>query len=744
MLSPDKARQDFQAALAALRQAGLTPGLGPVERAAVREAIRALTDDYLDAIELEVHALGAQYQGFLDAMGQVVATLQGGKTPASVLARLSELVDAGAGLLAPLTGAPAAQPAPAAPPGAKAKAPAARARGKTRAAAGEGGEPLRILCVHGVGHQEGDPGFEGAWRSAMGKGLAHWSLARPFELEFVAYDELFAADPPSALDYVTAVAKLSASGIVHGLGDLFRRRRGLGDIKESVRWTAGMVVQWAEDSGLRAAARNRVLEHVRRFTPHAVFAHSLGSLITYDALARHEGSDALADGVLVTLGSQIGNPFVRATLGGRVQPVNARRWYHLYNPEDDAFAAELRLADERFEQVDAAFDIKGFLDHDAQEYLLHPNTVDVVWRALSTPGAARALGGADASRALAESVMRTRRTRVAKPRRRALLVGINDYPSAADKLDGCVNDVFLMSSLLQESGFAPDDVRIVLDQRATAAGILERLDWLLDGAEDGQERVFYYSGHGAQIPGYGQGEKVDRKDECLVAWDFDWSREHAVTDDQFFELYSQLPYGTQFLTIFDCCHSGGLTRDGSARVRGLAPPDDIRHRELEWSPAEEMWIARGSRAGKAAKALQAERAGAGRDEVVQARQQARFGRQGDVRRLGVGAELRCERTAFDQACADYGHRGPFMPILLQACGETQYSYEYRHGVQSHGAFTYSLGLVLREARRRKKPLTWEELVQQVGQKLERLEYDQKPVLVCPTALRKEPIPWERR
>src|SRR5678815_3221578 len=89
-------------------------------------------------------------------------------------------------------------------------------------------------------------------------------------------------------------------------------------------------------------------------------------------------------------------------------------------------------------------------------------------------------------------------------------------------------------------------------------------------------RDSYYSGHGAQIPGYGVGEKVDRKDECLVPHDFDWSREHAVTDDQFYDLYSQLPYDTRFLTIFDCCHSGGMTRDGAARVRGLTPPDDIR------------------------------------------------------------------------------------------------------------------------------------------------------------------------
>ncbi len=46
-----------------------------------------------------------------------------------------------------------------------------------------------------------------------------------------------------------------------------------------------------------------------------------------------------------------------------------------------------------------------------------------------------------------------------------------------------MNDVFLMSQILQESTFAPEDIRVVLDDRATAKGIMERLHWLLDGTQ---------------------------------------------------------------------------------------------------------------------------------------------------------------------------------------------------------------------------------------------------------------------
>jgi len=76
-----------------------------------------------------------------------------------------------------------------------------------------------------------------------------------------------------------------------------------------------------------------------------------------------------------------------------------------------------------------------------------------------------------------------------KPAQRALLVGINDYPDPQNRLEGCVNDVFLMSSVLQESGFDPDNIRVVLNERATRSAFWKRLDWLLDGAEDGDDRV---------------------------------------------------------------------------------------------------------------------------------------------------------------------------------------------------------------------------------------------------------------
>src|SRR5262249_22743366 len=152
-------------------------------------------------------------------------------------------------------------------------------------------------------------------------------------------------------------------------------------------------------------------------------------------------------------------------------------------------------------------------------------------------------------------------------------------------------DVFLMSSVLQECGFEPEDIRVVLDDRATAAGILERLHWLLDGTVAGNQRCFYYSGHAAPVPTYAVDGKVNHVDACLVPCAFASSRETAITDDRLLDLYSALPYGVHFMMVLDSCYSGGMTR-GGVRVRGLDPPDDIRHRMLRWDRRTEMWVPR--------------------------------------------------------------------------------------------------------------------------------------------------------
>src|SRR5262245_5403763 len=65
MITPDKAQQDYEAALSDLQEAALTPGMPTAERMDIRDAIRELTVRYLGQVEVEIHALTDQYEAFI-------------------------------------------------------------------------------------------------------------------------------------------------------------------------------------------------------------------------------------------------------------------------------------------------------------------------------------------------------------------------------------------------------------------------------------------------------------------------------------------------------------------------------------------------------------------------------------------------------------------------------------------------------------------------------------------------------
>ena len=582
---------------------------------------------------------------------------------------------------------------------------------------------VSVLCVHGIGHGDRDPNLESSWTKTISDGLTAWdsNLKNSVTCDFLRYDSLFEKAPLNAVTYGSAFATLLASGVVHGIGDLFTRDRGLFELPEKIRWTAGMVAQWVSDERLRSAARDFILEKMRAGNYDVICAHSLGSLICYDTFLRNSGE--IKGKHFVSFGSQIGDPCVRDVFAGRLEPLGeASKWFHLFNPDDHVFTADIHMSAGNFEEVGTEFDIPNdILNHEATWYLGHQNTIARVWRDIS---------GAKVAKGLTNSTEMFS-TLSTKPKRRALLVGINDYPDPANRLEGCVNDVFLMSSVLQESGFAPEDIRVVLNERATAAAIVDRLHWLLDDVETADERVLFYSGHGAQMPVYGVSDEVDHMNECLVPYDFDWTPQHAVTDKHFYNLYSQLPYDCYFAAIFDCCHSGGMTREGGRKVRGITPPDDIRHRALRWNMGLQMWEERPL--NYLNPSLMKTKAG-----------KNYLGDSGVSYRIGRAVSLRTlPKAQYDKVRRDLKHDGPYLPVIMEACQENQLSYEYRHGVQSYGAFTFSLAETLRANRSKNMNPTFIQLMDSVSARLTQLKYDQTPNLVGAKKILQRPVPWTR-
>lgn len=555
------------------------------------------------------------------------------------------------------------------------------ARGSTSSAA------LKVLCIHGISGVERTAErlreAEAKWTMAVQKALRNSS--RIPQVYFLQYDDVFAATPE--IDYAAAVTELISSWLHHGRRIAEPESRGLG---EEVRWTAGMVAQWATNDALRAALRERLKESMEQLAPHIVAAHSLGSLISYDTFATN-GYDGKDDFDLLTFGSQIGHPGVRRLFGGYLVMPHVRRWRNLFNANDGVFTRSLSrlIRDEKFQEIATPFDSPGPLNHDAEEYLTNGNTMRFVWPVL-TSQIERAAGEMKPAQHGPRQISfdNARVSFRFRTEERALIIGIDNYPDPAHRLKGCQNDAMAMRKLLEQRGWQSSNIRMLLNNRATTSAILERMEWLLDSAGGSDRRILFYAGHGARLPGYNALETVDGKDECLVPVDFDWSPDRAILDDNIFELYSQLPYETNLAIILDCCHSGGMTRSQGSGVRGLVPPPDILNRFMHYGGGN-FWQTRDLPRKKEAGAWFGKSAQKS-PETPRSKMSRYLGAAKDLHRLGTALNLWSDKGTFQSLRDRFDHRGPFMPLTMYACGEEQTSEEFVADGNVHGLFTYFL------------------------------------------------------
>ena len=176
--------------------------------------------------------------------------------------------------------------------------------------------------------------------------------------------------------------------------------------------------------------------------------------------------------------------------------------------------------------------------------------------------------------------------------KKALVVGVDKYKNSAWNLEGCTLDAAVMSGMFQDHfGFPGDNIRLLMDDRATKAKIVEHLDWLVRDSKPGDVLVFFYAGHGSQVRDRNGDELEDAMDEILCPHDLDW--DDALTDDILHSYFKRVPQGANLSIVFDCCHSGTGTRSLLAPVtpkgevigeieysktRYIKPPIDIEHR----------------------------------------------------------------------------------------------------------------------------------------------------------------------
>ncbi len=134
--------------------------------------------------------------------------------------------------------------------------------------------------------------------------------------------------------------------------------------------------------------------------------------------------------------------------------------------------------------------------------------------------------------------------------KRAVCIGINNYPGIFNDLKGCVNDAMDWSALLQGTGF---ETSLILDSQATQQNVKAALQGLISATNAGDVAVFTYSGHGTQVTD-GSGDEGDRYDEAICLYDGN------VIDDELRVILEGLHPQATLVVISDSCFSGSVTR----------------------------------------------------------------------------------------------------------------------------------------------------------------------------------------
>jgi hypothetical protein len=161
------------------------------------------------------------------------------------------------------------------------------------------------------------------------------------------------------------------------------------------------------------------------------------------------------------------------------------------------------------------------------------------------------------------------------PNNVAVLVGSN-YVGTPNELGGCANDVRDMGERLKNAGFTTTTLtdvknlkystggKVTVAAKPTKVNIMSYLNNMIKGAKAGDTLVFYYSGHGTQIPS-AQGSDQD----FIVSLDavtngFDQSK--LISSDELHNALIAVPQGVKLLMVADSCFSGNITHfDNTAR-----------------------------------------------------------------------------------------------------------------------------------------------------------------------------------
>ena len=140
------------------------------------------------------------------------------------------------------------------------------------------------------------------------------------------------------------------------------------------------------------------------------------------------------------------------------------------------------------------------------------------------------------------------------PKGYGLLVGLKSVDSKKyngwDGINGCWGcelDVDNIEQILNTNGY--NEIEILKTKNATSENILKKLEYFSKKIKPEDIFVFYYSGHGGQMPD-NDGDELDGHDETLVAYD------REIRDDELVKIWEIFSEDTRIFMISDSCNSG--------------------------------------------------------------------------------------------------------------------------------------------------------------------------------------------
>lgn len=134
----------------------------------------------------------------------------------------------------------------------------------------------------------------------------------------------------------------------------------------------------------------------------------------------------------------------------------------------------------------------------------------------------------------------------------AVVIGIADYQGIGNDLLYPDDDAIDMYNYLVSKGYPEDNIKLLLDQKASARNILKAIDWMNSREKQTtSECVFFYSGHGSYYDGYDDGD-TEYRDEAIVSTDL-----YLILDGQLRDRFASFT-SQKIAFIFDTCYSGGM------------------------------------------------------------------------------------------------------------------------------------------------------------------------------------------